>query len=123
MSWCGGGEISPRPASSAAPRDVLVHLVAGQLAALAGLGALRHLDLQLVGVHQVVRRHAEAARGHLLDRAAAPVAVGIAACEARLVFAALAGVARPPMRFIAMASVSCASLLIEPNDIAPVRSA
>ena len=26
----------------------------------------------------------------------------------------------PPMRFIAIASVSCASLLIEPNDIAPV---
>ena len=26
----------------------------------------------------------------------------------------------PPMRFMAMASVSCASLLIEPNDIAPV---
>jgi hypothetical protein len=27
---------------------------------------------------------------------------------------------RPPMRFIAMASVSCASLLMDPNDIAPV---
>ena len=26
----------------------------------------------------------------------------------------------PPMRFIAIASVSCASSLIEPNDIAPV---
>ena len=52
-------------------RDDLVHLVAGQLAALAGLGALRHLDLQLVGVDQVVRGDAEAARGHLLDGAAA----------------------------------------------------
>ncbi len=27
---------------------------------------------------------------------------------------------RPPMRFIAIASVSCASLLMDPNDIAPV---
>src|SRR5206468_9979166 len=27
---------------------------------------------------------------------------------------------RPPMRFMAMASVSCASLLIEPKDMAPV---
>ena len=27
---------------------------------------------------------------------------------------------RPPMRFIAIASVSCASLLMEPYDIAPV---
>ena len=26
----------------------------------------------------------------------------------------------PPMRFIAIASVSCASFVIEPNDIAPV---
>ena len=26
----------------------------------------------------------------------------------------------PPMRFMAMASVSCASLLMEPNDMAPV---
>uniref|UniRef100_A0A6J5ZUT4 Unannotated protein n=1 Tax=freshwater metagenome TaxID=449393 RepID=A0A6J5ZUT4_9ZZZZ len=32
------------------PADVLVDLVAGQLAALAGLCALGHLDLDLVGV-------------------------------------------------------------------------
>ena len=43
------------------------HLVAGELAALAGLGALGHLDLQLVGVGQVLGRDAEAARGDLLD--------------------------------------------------------
>ncbi len=35
-------------------RDHFVHFVAGQLAAFAGLGALRDLDLQLVGVHQVI---------------------------------------------------------------------
>ena len=40
----------------AQPGDVVVDLVAGQLAALAGLRALRHLDLQLVGVDEVVRR-------------------------------------------------------------------
>jgi hypothetical protein len=28
----------------------------GKLAAFAGLGALRHLDLQIVGVHQIVAR-------------------------------------------------------------------
>ncbi len=66
--------------------DDLVHLAAGELAALAGLGALGDLDLKLVGVDQVVGGDAEAARGHLLDGAAAPVA------EALLVFAALAGV-------------------------------
>ena len=74
--------------------DVLVDLVAGQLAALAGLGALGHLDLQLVGVDQVVDRHAEAARGHLLDRRAAQVAVGVA-LEAARVLAALARVRAP----------------------------
>ena len=52
-------------------RDRLVHFVAGQLAAFAGLGALRHLDLQLVGVDQVIGGHAKARRGHLLDGAAA----------------------------------------------------
>src|SRR6185503_10640245 len=58
----------------AQPGDVVVDLVAGQLAALAGLGALRHLDLQAVGVDEVVRRDAEAARGDLLDRGTTLVA-------------------------------------------------
>ena len=71
--------------------DVLVDLVAGQLAALAGLGALGHLDLQLVGVDEVVRGDAEAARGDLLDRRAAQVAVGVG-LEAPRVLPALAGV-------------------------------
>ena len=56
--------------------DPRVHLVAGQLAALAGLGALRHLDLDVVGVDQVLAGHPEPARGHLLDRRALRVAVG-----------------------------------------------
>ena len=56
-------------------RDVFGHLVARQLAALAGLGALRHLDLDLVGRRQVFRRDAEARRGHLLDLRAQAVAV------------------------------------------------
>ena len=47
----------------------VVDLVARELAALAGLRALRHLDLQLVGVDEVVRGDAEAAGRHLLDRA------------------------------------------------------
>jgi len=48
-------------------RDAFVDLVARQLAALAGFGTLGHLDLQDFGIHQVLRRHAEAARGDLLD--------------------------------------------------------
>ena len=57
--------------------DEVVHFVAGQLAAFAGLGALRNLDLQIVRVHQIVGGDAEARRSHLLDGAAAQVAVGV----------------------------------------------
>src|SRR4029078_7436017 len=38
--------------------DRLAHLVTGQLAAFAGLGALRDLDLQIAGVEQILRRYA-----------------------------------------------------------------
>ena len=92
MSWCGGGEIKPdarrRVADLGDPR---IDLVAGQLPAFAGLGALRHLDLHLLGVDEVLAGHAEAARGDLLDRAAARVAVGVAHV-ARRILAAFAGI-------------------------------
>src|ERR1700704_3437320 len=55
--------------------DNLVDLVPGKLAAFAGLCSLRHLDLHHVGVDEVFRRHAETARGDLLDRGAHGVAV------------------------------------------------
>lgn len=67
--------------------DPRVDLVAGQLAALAGLGALGHLDLDVVGVDQVLAGDAEAAGGDLLDRGAAGRVV-----EAVRVLAALTGV-------------------------------
>ena len=57
--------------------DPGIDLETGQLAALARLGALGHLDLQVRGVGQVVAGDAEAAGGHLLDGAVAPVPVGI----------------------------------------------
>ena len=72
-------------------RNGRVDLVAGQLAAFAGLGALRHLDLHHVGVDEIFRRHAEAARGDLLDRRAHAVAVR-QRLEAIGFFAAFAGV-------------------------------
>lgn len=58
----------------------------GELAALSGLGPLRHLDLDLVRVGQVVGGHAEPPGGHLLDGRAAVVR------EATGVLAALPGV-------------------------------
>src|SRR5919106_450963 len=60
-------------------------------AAFAGLGALRHFDLQLVGVDEVVDVDAEAPGGDLLDRRAARVAVLVGRVADR-VLAALAGV-------------------------------
>ncbi len=73
--------------------DGRVHLVAGQLAALAGLGTLRHLDLEHVGVDEILGRHAEASRRHLLDGRALGVlrAVGQLQVAVRLL-AALARV-------------------------------
>jgi hypothetical protein len=56
-------------------RNRLVDLEAGQLSAFAGLRALRHLDLHHVGIDEIFRRDAEAARGDLLDRRAHAVAV------------------------------------------------
>ena len=88
MSWCGGGR-DQADARRGVPGlgDPRVDLVAGQLAALAGLGALGHLDLQVVGVDQVLAGHAEPAGGDLLDRGCARRVV-----EPVGVLAALAGV-------------------------------
>ena len=54
---------------------ILIDLVAGQLSAFAGLGALRHLDLHHVGIDEIFRRDAKAARRDLLDRRAHGIAV------------------------------------------------
>ena len=43
----------------------LTRALAGQLSALPGLRALRHLDLQLEAVREVLHGDAEATRGHL----------------------------------------------------------
>ena len=68
------------------PRDPRPDLAAGQMAALAGLGALRQLDLDLLRAHKIFARHAEAAGGDLLDGG---VFLG---AEPRGLLAALAGV-------------------------------
>ena len=71
--------------------DVLVDLVAGQLAAFAGLGALRHLDLQSVGVDEVlaVTPKRPDATCLIVERSESPLAQRL---EAVGVFAAFAGV-------------------------------
>ena len=72
-------------------RDPRIDLVAGQLAAFARLGALRHLDLEIVGVDEVFARHAEARGRDLLDGAPPRVAVGVRRVPRRIL-AAFAGV-------------------------------
>ncbi|RNA35421.1 hypothetical protein BpHYR1_037199 [Brachionus plicatilis] len=47
--------------------NVLCNFVAGQFAAFARLGALSHLDLNVVRMRQINTAHPEAARGHLLN--------------------------------------------------------
>ena len=64
-----------------------VHLLRHQLAAFTGLGALGHLDLDVLGVGQVQAGHAETAGGDLLDRGAA-----LRVQQAVHVFAAFTGV-------------------------------
>ena len=90
MSWCGGGEMSVTPGVACRVRAIISStLWPGKLTALAGLGALRDLDLQLARVDEILGGHAKARRRDLLDRAVASRA------EARRIFAALAGVAPP----------------------------
>ncbi len=68
-------------------RDRSVDFMARQLTALAGLGTLRDLDLQHLGIDQICRRDAETARGDLLDLRHFFSAV------ARRILATLAGIA------------------------------
>jgi hypothetical protein len=87
MSWCGGGLISPTPGVECRVGDPRVDLGTGQLATLAGLGALGHLDLDVVALGEVEAGHPEPPGGDLLDRRA-PARVE----QPLLVLAALTGV-------------------------------
>ena len=69
--------------------DVGGHLAGRKLSTFAGLGALGNLDLELVGVHQVIGGHAEAGGSDLLH-----AVVGLALlCVDTRIFAAFARVA------------------------------
>ena len=68
-----------------------VDLLAGQVATLAGLGALGHLDLNLEGAAQVAARHAKARTCHLLDRGVLGITVSQRGLATRIL-TALAGV-------------------------------
>ena len=46
--------------------DGLINLMTRQLAAFARLGALRHLDLNIIRVYKILDGDAKTSRGHLL---------------------------------------------------------
>ena len=72
--------------------DVRENFLTRQLAAFAGLRALRHLDLKLLRVDEIIARHTKASARDLFDRGILRVAVRFQNI-ARRVFAAFAGVA------------------------------
>ena len=74
------------------PPYVLIDFVAGELTSLSRLRTLRHFDLQVGSVHQIVGGNAKPPGSHLLHSAAPRVAVGIGS-KATVVFSALTGIA------------------------------
>src|SRR5262249_22603438 len=76
-------------------RDLPAHLVAGELAALPRLRALRDLDVELVRERAVLGRDTEAAGRDLLDARVA-VAVGAARAVPGRVLAPLPPLPLPP---------------------------
>ncbi len=90
MSWCGGGLISVTPGVGVTQAcDQFGDLEARQLPALAGLGALRDLDLDFAALVQIFRRDAEASEAICFTARVGVVAVRQRRV-ARGVFAALA---------------------------------
>ena len=69
-----------------------VNLETGELTALARLCTLSNLNLDFVGIHEILGSDTEAARSHLLDSTTSRLPVG-ARLEALSIFATLTGVA------------------------------
>ena len=121
MSWCGGGEISSTPGVELRTQPMYSStLWPGSCPPSPGLEPLRHLDLQVGGVAQVVYRHAEPAGRDLLHCGCCGNLRWRPACNG-------GSLPRPRLcccgrrcGFIAIAIVSCASRLMEPRETAPV---
>ena len=73
------------------PGDPGINLLTGELSALAGLGALSHLDLKLLSVDQIFTGNTEPARCDLLDSAVFGITV-FHYLETLRILAALAGI-------------------------------
>src|SRR4029077_17494060 len=72
--------------------DPRIHLAAGEFASLPWFRALRHFDLKLFCLGQIIAGYAKAARSHLLNGAVLGIAVWLGDIS-RWIFAPLAGFA------------------------------
>ena len=109
----GGGLMRPTPGSNAGSWRSTGRPCGRAADPLAWLCALRHLDLDVVGVDEVFARDAEATGCGLLDRRTPEVAV-VVRRETLGVFPPSPVFDFAPRRFMAIARVSCASAEIEP---------
>src|SRR3982751_3879265 len=121
MSWCGGGEIKPTPGVEC--RVFAIHgytLLPGSWPPSPGFAPcaiLIWMSSAFVRYSDVTPKRPEATC-FTADRRRSPFGSGVkrsASSPPSPVFDL------PPMRFIAMASVWCASVDMEPRDIAPVE--
>ena len=88
--------------------DDVVHLESGQLSTLTRLGSLCHLYLNLLGIHQIFSRHAEASAGNLFGLRTQRHAIHLRVV-ARIVLATLTRV-RACAQFVHRQSQSLVSL-------------
>src|SRR5881275_1999785 len=122
MSWCGGGEIRPTPGVEY--RVLAIHgytLCPGSWPPSPGLAPCAILICRSSALtrYSLVTPNLPLATCLTADRRLSPFASGTYRCGSSPPSPVFD---RAPMRFIAIASVSCASCEIEPYDIAPVEN-
>src|SRR5580700_7897745 len=121
MSWCGGGEMRPTPAVEYRVRAIHGHtLYPGSCPPSPGLAPCEILIWRSSAFtrYSLVTPKRPDATCLIALRRRSPLASGVKRSASSPPSPVLE---RPPMRFMAMASVSCASAEIDPYDMAPVE--
>ena len=120
MSWCGGGEISPTPGVEWRTRAIaLSTLCPGSWPPSPGFAPCAILICRTSALtrYSVVTPNRPEATCLIAERIESPLSSGLNRVASSPPSPVLD---LPPIRFIAIASVVCASRLIEPKLIAPV---
>src|SRR5229473_2918261 len=122
MSWCGGGEIRPTPGVEWRTLAMILSILyPGNWPPSPGLApcAILICIISELTRYSVVTPKRPEATCLIAERIESPFGSGLKRSDSSPpspVFDL------PPMRFIAIASVVCASREIEPNDMAPVEN-